>query len=168
MDHTPPDDGLIRVDEATYRAWKGAQELQLPLKVYLLLAALVSHAGRVVTREELMSQVWNTSWAGSTKTIDMHMSWLRRALGDDPSAPRYITTVRGVGFLFEADAVPPPALTALEVKTFRLPLRIDRHGQTIYDANDVLVAAAMSPQAARWIVQRANENHMVEAVAADA
>ena len=66
-----------------------------------LLAFLMRRAGAVVTREELMRQVWRTSWIGSTKTVDMHVSWLRRALGDNVAAPRYISTVRGVGFRFE-------------------------------------------------------------------
>ena len=55
-------------------------------------------AGRVVTRERLLEEVWDTSWFGSTKTLDVHVSALRRKLGDDPAAPRYLHTVRGVGF----------------------------------------------------------------------
>ena len=61
----------------------------------------VVHAGKVVTREQLMQEVWGANWWGSTKTLDMHVSWLRRKLGDDANSPRYITTVRGVGFRFE-------------------------------------------------------------------
>ena len=59
-------------------------------------------AGRVVTRETLMSDVWDENWFGSTKTLDVHIAWLRRKLGDDPAAPRYIHTVRGVGFRLAA------------------------------------------------------------------
>ena len=58
-------------------------------------------AGRVVTREDLMSDVWDENWFGSTKTLDVHISALRKKLGDDPGAPRYIHTVRGVGFRFD-------------------------------------------------------------------
>jgi DNA-binding response OmpR family regulator len=61
----------------------------------------VAAAGTVLTRERIMEQVWDTNWFGSTKTLDMHVSWLRRKLGDDASQPRYVTTVRGVGFRFE-------------------------------------------------------------------
>ena len=53
---------------------------------------------RVVTREELMARVWDENWFGSTKTLDVHIGWLRRKLGDDPPTPRYLHTVRGVGF----------------------------------------------------------------------
>ncbi len=62
---------------------------------------LLREAGRVVTRETLMREVWDTTWFGSTKTLDMHVSWLRRKLGDDAAAPRYITTVRGIGLRFD-------------------------------------------------------------------
>jgi DNA-binding response OmpR family regulator len=57
----------------------------------------------VVTREELAREVWDTRWLGGSKTIDVHVSSLRRKLGDDPAAPRYVTTVRGVGLRFERD-----------------------------------------------------------------
>ena len=53
-----------------------------------------------VTRESLMDDVWDVNWFGSTKTLDVHVGWLRRKLGDDPNDPRYIHTVRGVGFRF--------------------------------------------------------------------
>ena len=62
---------------------------------------LVRHEGKVVSREQLMRDVWDTAWYGSTKTLDMHISVLRRKLGDDVSNQRLITTVRGVGFRFD-------------------------------------------------------------------
>ena len=77
-------------------------ELELSRKEFDLLAELMRNAGRVVTREDLMSRVWDTNWFGSTKTLDVHIGWLRRKLGDDPADPRYIETVRGVGFRFAA------------------------------------------------------------------
>jgi DNA-binding response OmpR family regulator len=64
---------------------------------------LLRDAGKVVTREQLMREVWDTAWWGSTKTLDMHVSWLRKKLGDEAAHPRFITTVRGVGFRFERD-----------------------------------------------------------------
>ncbi len=91
----------VRVDRAARRAWRGDEELELSAKEFDLLALLVGSAGTVLTRERIMEQVWDTNWFGSTKTLDMHVSWLRRKLGDDASAPRYVTTVRGVGFRFE-------------------------------------------------------------------
>ena len=60
-----------------------------------------ANEGKVVSREQLMREIWETAWFGSTKTLDMHISVLRRKLGDDATQPRYISTVRGVGFRFE-------------------------------------------------------------------
>ena len=91
----------VRVDRAARRAWRGDEELELAPKEFDLLALLAAEAGRVVSRERIMAEVWDTTWMGSTKTVDMHVSWLRRKLGDDAGDPRYITTVRGVGFRFE-------------------------------------------------------------------
>jgi DNA-binding response OmpR family regulator len=91
----------VRVDRAARRAWLGNAELELSAKEFDLLALLVAHAGTVLTRERIMEDVWDTTWFGSTKTLDMHVSWLRRKLGDEAAHPRYVTTVRGVGFRFE-------------------------------------------------------------------
>lgn len=91
----------VRIDVESRRAWKGDDELGLTTKEFDLLRALVSSAGKVVTRDQLMREVWDTNWWGSTKTLDMHVSWLRRKLGDDATSPHLITTVRGVGFRFE-------------------------------------------------------------------
>ena len=60
------------------------------------------NAGSVVTRERLIDEVWDPNWFGSTKTLDVHVSGIRRKLGDDPSEPRYLHTVRGVGFRFSS------------------------------------------------------------------
>jgi DNA-binding response OmpR family regulator len=91
----------VRIDVESHRAWMGDDELQLTAKEFDLLRVLVRDAGRVVTREQLMREVWDTTWWSSTKTLDMHISWLRKKLGDDAANPRYISTVRGVGFRFE-------------------------------------------------------------------
>ncbi|HVQ17444.1 MAG TPA: response regulator transcription factor [Actinomycetes bacterium] len=93
----------VRVDVGGHRAFRGDQELILSAKQFELLTALMRRAGTVVTRQELMQEVWQTSWMGSSKTVDMHVSWLRRKLGDDAMSPRYIRTVRGVGFSFEVE-----------------------------------------------------------------
>ena len=92
----------VRVDLDARRAWVGERELELTPKEFDLLALLVSEAGTVVDRERIMRDVWDTNWFGSTKTLDMHVSWLRRKLGDDANHPRYVTTVRGVGLRFDA------------------------------------------------------------------
>jgi DNA-binding response OmpR family regulator len=94
--------GDLEVDLGARRATLAGDELELSRKEFDLLAELVRHAGRVVKREDLMSRVWDENWFGSTKTLDVHMGWLRRKLGDDPASPRYIHTVRGVGFRFAA------------------------------------------------------------------
>jgi DNA-binding response OmpR family regulator len=92
----------VRVDATSRRAWLEDRELELTPKEFDLLALLVAEAGRVITRDRIMAAVWDENWFGSTKTLDMHISWLRRKLGDDANAPRLLTTVRGVGFRFEA------------------------------------------------------------------
>jgi DNA-binding response OmpR family regulator len=80
----------------------------LTRKEYDLLLRLAREPGRVVSREDLMSDVWDVNWFGSTKTLDVHIGWLRRKLGDDAAHPTYIRTVRGVGFcLGDEPGVPP-------------------------------------------------------------
>ena len=76
----------------------------LSRKEFDLVHALISRAGDIVTRDELMRDVWNTSFWTSSKTIDVHLGWVRRKLGDDPSQPSLITTVRGHGLRFEIEA----------------------------------------------------------------
>jgi two-component system response regulator RegX3 len=94
--------GGLHVDIAARRARLNDTELQLSRKEFDLLAELIRNAGRVVTREQLMDRVWDENWFGSTKTLDVHVRWLRQKLGDDPADPRYLHTVRGVGFRFTA------------------------------------------------------------------
>ncbi len=92
---------LVRIDSDGRRAWFKGLELQLTAKEFDLLRVLVREQGKVVSREQLMREIWDTAWFGSTKTLDMHISVLRRKLGDDATSPQYIATVRGVGFRFE-------------------------------------------------------------------
>jgi DNA-binding response OmpR family regulator len=94
----------VRVDVAAHRAFQGDRELHLTTKEFDLLRVLVANAGSVVVRDTLMRDVWGSDPVGSTKTLDMHVSWLRRKLGDDANAPRYVSTVRGLGFRFEMGA----------------------------------------------------------------
>src|SRR5688572_8257398 len=93
----------VRMDVESRRAWLGEEELTLTAKEFDLLRVLLRDAGKVVTRDQLMREVWDTAWWGSTKTLDMHVSWLRKKLVDDANNPRFITTVRGVGFRFERE-----------------------------------------------------------------
>jgi DNA-binding response OmpR family regulator len=92
--------GPLRVEFGARRAFLDGSELALSRKEFDLLAELVTHAGEVVKREDLIARVWDENWFGSTKTLDVHVGWLRSKLGDDASAPRMIHTVRGVGFRF--------------------------------------------------------------------
>jgi DNA-binding response OmpR family regulator len=87
----------VRIDPAARRAWRDGTELALRPKEFDLLALLVREAGRVVTRERIMREVWDTEWLGSTKTLDTHVLGLRAKVG-----PEAITTLRGVGYRFEA------------------------------------------------------------------
>lgn len=81
--------------------WRSGREIRLARKEFDLLLALASRAGELVGRDELMREVWETDFYTSTKTIDVHVGWLRRKLGDDPRAPLLITTVRGRGLRCE-------------------------------------------------------------------
>ena len=92
---------VVRIDADGRRAWFQGEEIQLTAKEFDLLRVLVRDQGKVVSREALMREVWETSWYGSTKTLDMHISVLRKKLGDDAAHPKCISTVRGVGFRFE-------------------------------------------------------------------
>jgi two-component system, OmpR family, response regulator RegX3 len=94
--------GDLTVDVGARRATLAGAELDLSRKEFDLLIALATRAGRVVTRDELMAEVWDSNWFGSTKTLDVHVGWLRKKLDDDPAAPRFVHTVRGVGFRFTA------------------------------------------------------------------
>ncbi len=96
----------VRLDPESRRAWCGAQEVVLSRKEFDLLHALIARAGEVVTRDELMRDVWGTTFWTSSKTIDVHLGWVRRKLGDDPRAPHLVTTVRGRGLRFETGERP--------------------------------------------------------------
>ena len=100
--------GELELDRAARIARLCGEELDLSRKEFDLLAELMRHAGHVVKREDLMSKVWDVNWFGSTKTLDVHIGWLRRKLGDDPNRPTYIETVRGVGFRFAVPEVKEP------------------------------------------------------------
>ena len=92
--------GDLRIDAAARRVWVRSDELELRPKEFDLLARLLADAGHVVTREALMSDVWDVHWYGSTKTLDFHIAALRRKI-DLPDADSRITTLRGVGYRYE-------------------------------------------------------------------
>ena len=92
----------VRIDPSARRVWRAEREIVLSRKEYDLLHALASRPGDIVSRDELMRDVWGASFWTSSKTIDVHLGWVRRKLGDDPSKPRFVHTVRGLGFRFSA------------------------------------------------------------------
>ena len=98
----------VRMNLETHAAERAGEPLDLTVKEFELLRVLLERAGKLVRRDELVHEVWDPAWFGSTKTLDVHVSALRKKLGDDPAAPRYIHTVRGVGFRFDAGDEPAP------------------------------------------------------------
>jgi two-component system response regulator RegX3 len=102
------DVGGLAVDFAARTVAVDGEVVLLPRKEFELLSRLTADQGKTVSREALMRDVWDENWFGSTKTLDVHMSSLRRHLGDDAGTPRFIHTVRGVGFRF----APAPGVPA--------------------------------------------------------
>lgn len=94
--------GDLRLDPAARRVWLRDQELSLAPREYELLAMLMRNAGTVLSRDLLLSQVWGYDYHGDTRTVDVHIRWLREKIESNPSAPERIVTVRGVGYRFEA------------------------------------------------------------------
>ncbi|MAT95565.1 MAG: DNA-binding response regulator [Anaerolineaceae bacterium] len=90
--------GNIRVELDSRQVFKNGEPLQLRYKEFELLSLLLSRAGDVVTRAELFDKIWGTDWLGDTRTLDVHIRWLREKVEADPSQPRCIQTVRGVGY----------------------------------------------------------------------
>lgn len=87
----------LRIDVAAREAKLADRLLDLSPKEFDLLLALAERAGEVVSKRELLAQVWREPWGGSERTVDVHLSWLRKKLGESASEPRYLRTVHGVG-----------------------------------------------------------------------
>ncbi len=96
----PIEIGELCLDPAKREVTLNGDVLELSRKEFELLKLLMENAGSVVTRERVFEEVWDTQWFGSMKTLDVHISGLRRKLGDDSSEPRFLHTIRGVGFRF--------------------------------------------------------------------
>lgn len=88
----------IMIDLNRRQIFKSGKEVALRFKEFELLSLLLLKAGDVVTRAEIFDKVWGTDWLGDMRTLDVHIRWLREKLEDDPSDPRLIQTVRGVGY----------------------------------------------------------------------
>jgi two-component system response regulator RegX3 len=92
--------GDIVLDLNAHVVTRRGEEVSLRQKEYEILTLLITNIGMVITRERLFDEVWGTDWLGDTRTLDVHMSWLRSKLEDDPAHPLYLQTVRGVGYRF--------------------------------------------------------------------
>lgn len=92
--------GDIVLDMQARTVTKDGHEIPMRQKEFDILALLMANAGTVVSRERLFDEIWGTDWLGDTRTLDVHMSWLRAKLEDNPAEPQYLQTVRGVGYRF--------------------------------------------------------------------
>lgn len=92
--------GDLLLDLVGHRALRGSENLNLPPKEFDLLAELIRHKGAVLTRDLLLQRVWGFDFAGDSRTVDVHIRWLREKIEDDPANPRRIETVRGLGYRF--------------------------------------------------------------------
>jgi DNA-binding response OmpR family regulator len=91
----------LRIDVGGYRVFRGSSEVELRPKEIALLIRLASSAGRVLSREQLLDDVWDVSWESGTKTLEVHVHALRRKLGERDDGRSWITTVRSFGYRFE-------------------------------------------------------------------
>jgi two-component system response regulator RegX3 len=98
----PAESNGVRVDRSRHEVLVDGRAVELPPKEFDLLATLVEHAGRVLTRNQLIDEVWGSDYVGDTKTLDVHIRRLRGRVEVDPHAPVRIQTVRGVGYRFAA------------------------------------------------------------------
>jgi two-component system response regulator RegX3 len=100
----PPtlESGPVRMDVERHTVTVGGVAISLPLKEFELLEMLLRNAGRVLTRMQLIDRVWGSDYVGDTKTLDVHVKRLRAKIEPDPSDPKYLVTVRGLGYKLEA------------------------------------------------------------------
>jgi DNA-binding response OmpR family regulator len=92
--------GPFVIDRSGRRLLRDGQEVPLTLKEYDLLLLLVTHEGQVLSRDVLLEKVWGYDYVGDSRTVDVHIRWLREKIESDPSDPQYIVTVRGIGYRF--------------------------------------------------------------------
>jgi DNA-binding response OmpR family regulator len=95
------DAGTLRVDTGSRRAWRDDAEINLSQKEFDLLACLIRNRGMALSRDVLLERVWGYDFLGDSRTVDVHIRWLREKIEPDPSRPAFIQTVRGVGYRFE-------------------------------------------------------------------
>ena len=96
--------GVVQVDLPGHRVLRNGAEIPMKPKVFELLAFLLRHPGQVMSREQLLEQVWGYDYLGETRTVDVHVHWLRSAVERDPARPTLIHTVRGTGYVLRRPA----------------------------------------------------------------
>ena len=96
--------GDVQADLAGHRLLRDGQTLPIKPKAFELLAFLIRHPGQVFTRDQLLEHVWGYDYGGETRTVDVHVHWLRSQIEEDPGQPMFIHTVRGVGYVFRRPA----------------------------------------------------------------
>jgi DNA-binding response OmpR family regulator len=96
--------GRVQADLAGHRLLRDGQTVPIKPKAFELLAFLLRHPGQVFTRDQLLEHVWGYDYAGETRTVDVHVHWLRSQIEDDPGKPELIHTVRGVGYVYRRPA----------------------------------------------------------------
>jgi two-component system response regulator RegX3 len=94
--------GGVRMDVERHEVEVNGQRVQMPLKEFELLELLLENVNRVLTRGQIIDRVWGTDYFGDTKTLDVHIKRIRSKIEDDPSRPKHLVTVRGLGYKFEA------------------------------------------------------------------
>ncbi len=95
----------FRIDPARRKAWKDDALLDLTGIEFDLLLALAQHAGRVLSRDQLLQRIWGHDFYGEERVVDVHIGHIRKKLGDDPNSPHFIVTVRGIGYRFEDEGI---------------------------------------------------------------
>ncbi|MGV3711706.1 winged helix-turn-helix domain-containing protein, partial [Pseudolysinimonas sp.] len=100
-DHGVVEAGAVRMDTERHSVSVRGEEIAMPLKEFELLELLMRNAGRVLTRGQLIDRVWGSDYFGDTKTLDVHIKRIRSKIEDDPSDPKALVTVRGLGYRFE-------------------------------------------------------------------
>jgi two-component system response regulator RegX3 len=98
--------GRVQVDLAGHRLLRDGDPVAIKPKAFELLAFLLRHPGQAFTRDQLLEHVWGYDYAGETRTVDVHVHWLRSTLEDDAASPQFIHTVRGVGYVFRRPSEP--------------------------------------------------------------
>lgn len=96
----PIEVGPLCLDARARRVFMNSKEVQVSAREFDVLATLMTHVGQAMSRDRLLNEIWGVDWIGDTRTLDVHIRWLRLKIEDDPASPRFIQTVRGYGYRF--------------------------------------------------------------------